>query len=225
MPSIAKLVGNYDDPRSLGSILRRRRAGPLLGLIDRAHTEKGSCAIVDLGGTESYWNILDRDFLRRTSCRITLLNLAPATVRDTALFELRLGDAAATSFADRAFDIVHANSVIEHVGGWTRMRQFSAEVRRLAPRYFVQTPNFWFPWEPHFGTFFFHYLPKPLRASMLLRKRRGFFARAANVDLALEAVESVELLDRRMFACLFPDARVVPERFIGLTKSLIAIRE
>lgn len=225
MFSIAEAIGNYDNPRSLGSIMRQRRAGPLIRLVEKAYAEKSRCSILDLGGTENYWNILDRGFLRQRRCHITLLNISQTAVRDTGLFESRVGDATITGLQNGAFDIVHANSVIEHVGGWPRMRRFSAEVRRLAPRYFVQTPNFWFPWEPHFGTLFFHYLPTHVRASMLLRKRRGFFEKSADIAAALEAIGSVELLDARAFAHLFPDARLVREKFLGLTKSLIAIRE
>ena len=49
----------------------------------------------------------------------------------------------------------------------------AAEVRRLAPVYWVQTPNFWFPMEPHFLTPAWHWLPVDLRVAMLRRRALG----------------------------------------------------
>lgn len=158
-------------------------------------------------------------------CRITLLNLTPEKVRDDGLFEYSVGDGTAIGLPDNAFDLVHSNSVIEHVGSWQRMLMFSREVRRAAPRYFVQTPNYWFPWEPHFGMPLFQYLPYPVQAALLMRRRCGFFARCSSLSAAMEAVESVHLLDRKMLSCLFPDARIVHERFCGMTKSFTAVRD
>lgn len=223
--SFSERVGNYADPQSIGSLLRRRRAEALVSLITRTHREKAKCSILDLGGTEVYWRIFDRSFLHRMGCRITLLNLQGDAVADHALFEYRRGDALAVESDDNAFDIVHSNSVIEHLGGWPRMQRFSAEVRRLAPRYLVQTPNFWFPWEPHFGLPLFQLLPRPVRASLLMRKRCGFYQRCPGIAEAVAAIESVTLLDVRMVRCLFPDARLVRERLLGVTKSLLAVRD
>jgi Methyltransferase domain len=222
---ISAAIGNYDDPASIGSKLRRRRSLPLSELIERTYSGKGTCSILDLGGTERYWNILGERFLRERNCAIVLLNPRPSGVRRPSLFRAVEGDACAVEADDNAFDIVHSNSVVEHVGSWSRARAFSAETRRLAPSYFVQTPNFWFPWEPHFGFLFFQLLPIPLQVSLLMRGSRGFFRTCESVSSAVECSESVRLLDSRMMRALFPDARIVRERFLGLTKSFIAIRD
>jgi hypothetical protein len=222
---ISTTIGNYDDPASIGSKLRRRRSGPLCDLIDAVYCAKGSCSILDLGGTERYWNILGEEFLHERNCEVVLLNQTAISVRRSRIFRAEVGDACAVDAKDDAFDIVHSNSVIEHVGGWQRARAFSIEARRLAPNYFVQTPNFWFPWEPHFGFPFFQMLPIPLRARLLLRGKRGFYRRCESVSSAIEIAESIRLLDCRMIRELFPDARILRERFLGLTKSFVAIRD
>ena len=49
-------------------------------------------------------------------------------------------------FADDAFDMAFSNSVIEHVPDH---EAFSRELARVGRSYYVQTPNKWFPIEPH----------------------------------------------------------------------------
>jgi hypothetical protein len=222
---ISTTIGNYHNPGSIGSKLRRRRSRPLSEIIERTYERKGCCSILDLGGTETYWNIFEDGFLRDRRCEIVLLNRTSQASSRPGLFRSVAGDACAVEAENDTFDIVHSNSVIEHVGDWSRARAFSAEVRRLAPSYFVQTPNFWFPWEPHFGFLFFQCLPFPLRVSLLMRRKQGFFKRCETLDAAIESVESARLLTGRMMRSLFPDARIVRERFLGLTKSFIAVRE
>ena len=102
---------------------------------------------------------------------------------------------------------------------------FASEVRRLAPKYFVQTPNFWFPMEPHFMTPFFHWLPEPTRAALIRNVALGSWPKAPTVEESFAWVQSARLLDRKMVACLFPDAELAVERVLGLPKSLMAIRQ
>lgn len=51
-------------------------------------------------------------------------------------------------FADREFDLVYSSSVIEHIAPHQR-RAFAAEIRRVGRGWFVQTPAYSFPLEPH----------------------------------------------------------------------------
>jgi hypothetical protein len=104
------------------------------------------------------------------------------------------------------------------------MEAFAGEVRRLAPRYFVQTPYFWFPIEPHFSALFFHWRSEQDRARALLKRRYGFFERQPDIGCAMRAVQDARLLDKAQFQYLLPDARHIDERVGGITKSLIAIR-
>jgi SAM-dependent methyltransferase len=203
--------------------LRRRRFRYFLQLVDEILRTRDQCRILDIGGEPAYWTAV-ADLMTGRPYHVTLLNVTAYPV-DTKDMASLAGDARDLhEFPDQSFDIVHSNSVIEHVGRWQDMIAMSREVRRLAPGYFVQTPYFWFPVEPHCSTAFFHWVPESVRLSMLMRKPRGIWGQAPDVDTAMRQIQSNSLLDQRMLQTLFPDAAIIRERFLGLTKSLIAIR-
>ena len=204
-------------------VLRRRRFQIFLDLVDRCVAKKGSCRIIDIGGEAGYWDAVN-DLVADRPIHVTMVNRKQVEIHDDR-FQSAVGDARGlTSMASMSFDVVHSNSVIEHVGRWQDMLAMAEEVRRLAPAYFVQTPYFWFPIEPHASSLFFHWLPEPLRASMLMRRTRGHWQQAADVSAAVTTLQDASLLDGRMLAALFPDAVIHRERFCGFTKSLMAVR-
>jgi SAM-dependent methyltransferase len=111
-------------------------------------------------------------------------------------------------FADREFDLVYCSSVIEHVPG-ERRAAFAAELRRVARGWFVQTPAWSFPIEPHALLPGVHWLPPAAR-------RRVWGLGAAG------AWEEIELLRRGELEALFGPA--LPERFGPLVKSWVCVR-
>jgi len=211
--------------RKGSSVFRRQRFKIFLELVDEVLSQRGTCRILDIGGEIEYWSKV-WDLIGDRNIQVTLVNLTAVDVDiDSARFSSAAGDARDLSWlADLSFDIVHSNSVIEHVGRWQDMLAMAREVRLLAPAYYVQTPYFWFPIDPHCSTAFFHWLPEPVRLSMLLRKPRGHWGMAPDVNTAMGQIQSADLLDIRTMSALFPDATIQHERVAGLTKSLIAIR-
>lgn len=84
------------------------------------------------------------------------------------LFEERLGDARDLSgFADGSIDLVHSNSVIEHVGGWPDIVAMAREARRVGRSGWIQTPAQEFPIEPHFHLPLVHWLGPTVLSSAL----------------------------------------------------------
>jgi hypothetical protein len=179
--------------------------------------------VLDIGGTRTYWESMV-DLWSHIPMKFTIVNLGQEP-NDDGIYSLRPGNACDLSeYGDNQFDIVHSNSVIEHVGHWPQMQAMAREVSRLAPKYFLQTPNFWFPMEPHYRTLGFQWWPETVRARMLCQKKRGFHARKASIDAAMRDVQSVNLLDAPQLRALFPEAEILKERVLGLTKSIIAVR-
>lgn len=62
-------------------------------------------------------------------------------------------------FPNKYFDIVHSNSVIEHVGCFNSQMHFSKEIQRAAKNFWVQVPYCYFFWEPHDFFPFFQFMP------------------------------------------------------------------
>lgn len=205
----------------------RRRAGlkAALAVAAEAARLRGATTfrVLDIGGTSHFWRPFEHD-LQALNAEVDVVNLAQFQFPDEPRVRSLSGDARGLPFASDSYDIVVSNSVIEHVGRWAEQKAMAAEVRRLAPAYYVQTPSFWFPIEPHFMVPIVHWLPEAVRADLLFHTRLGRYRKAESVDSALQTVNSITLLTARQFRTLFPDARFVRERVAGLTKSYTGVR-
>lgn len=211
-------------PSSTGNKFRAKRIQKLVLLINSVLERKGKCSIIDVGGTEVFWNIW-RDRFDWNRLQVTCVNIDTSENLAAGPVTVRYGDARnLDGFEDNSFDICFSNSVIEHVGGWRDMVAMAHAVRRVAPAYFIQTPSFWFPIEPHARLPFIHWVPEQIRYRIVQRTRFGRWKNAKTVDQAMAVIESAKLLDYKQFAWLFSDASIERERFMGVTKSLIAIR-
>ena len=168
---------------------------------------------------------------------VTIADVDPDMLRSAAdtygFATLRLDGSAKLPIPDRQYDVVFCSSVIEHVTGPREVifdldsaaftasaraaqANFAAEVRRVAKRYFVQTPYKYFPLEPHsFLPFVVVLLPRRWQVGLI-----EFFGR--------HWIKSVQpdfrLLTIREMRALFPDAEIVLERYCGFVKSIVAIK-
>jgi hypothetical protein len=223
MVSVKQLAGKRH--RLVGAVnrFRKKRFALFSATVADVLKTKRGCRILDIGGEPEYWMAYGQE-LDWSRVKVCMVNLRMPTINAPGL-EGIIGDARClVQFADLSFDIVHSNSVIEHVGRWNDMSAMAREVRRLAPRYFVQTPYFWFPIEPHARFPVFHWMPESWRYRIVMKRACGFWRQEQSVEAAMTAIQSANLIDKRQMQSLFPDARISFERFLGLPKSLIAIR-
>ncbi len=95
-------------------------------------------------------------------------------------------------FERNAFDIVHCNAVLEHVGSRERQQEFIAEMCRVAPRRFLAVPNRRFPVEHHTGLPFIHYLPSAQFRKLLRGTRYDVWSHEENLNY-LSAAEILRL--------------------------------
>jgi SAM-dependent methyltransferase len=111
-------------------------------------------------------------------------------------------------FADDAFDLVYSSSVVEHIAPEHRVG-FASELRRVGRGWYVQTPAWEFPIEPHALLPFAHWLSP--------RARRPYW----RLGVAGEW-DPIELLRRSEMAALFGEPHA--ERLGPLVKSWISVR-
>jgi hypothetical protein len=225
--------------------VRRRAAGLVAGYSTRRRLARGeifrrmlspseSDRILDLGSEEGDHIAALVSFRDN----VTISDIDPEALRRGAerfgFQTAELDESGRLPFRDGHFDIVFCSSVIEHVtvakeeigeirsgesfqsAAWNHQQQFAAEIRRVSKRYFVQTPNKWFPIESH------TWLPMPI---VVLPRRlqlrvvgwlNRWWIKPTQVDW--------NLLTQADMQILFPDALIIPERSLGMCKSLIAVK-
>src|SRR5262245_48309726 len=202
----------------VSTFFRRRRMRKLVTIL----AIKPTTRVLDLGGAPAIWEHVS------VPLEITLLNLPGAVsagefeiLQDPGLkhhtFHVIEGDACNVhQFADRSFDLVFSNSVIEHVGPPAKQAEFAREVLRLGRSYWVQTPSMWFPIEAHSGLPLYWLYPGWLRAAVMRGWRKRF------PEWWADYIRTTRVLSRRRMIELFPTGQMRTEFFLGFPKSYVS---
>jgi Methyltransferase domain len=221
MESSIPLVRRLADEENPNSFSNRRRTRRFAQFEALAATLPRPLRILDVGGTNAFWE--HRGWAGRKDVEILTLNLASEEQRYDNIKPLT-GDATNLhEFGDGSFDIAFSNSVIEHLFTFENQRRMAAEIQRVGKAFWVQTPNFWFPMEPHFHVPGWQWMPVDLRVSIIRRRACGWRGPCPDPVGARALVEEVRLMEKSELRAIFPTAKLVPERFCGMVKSWIAI--
>lgn len=175
--------------------------------------------ILDVGGTINFWEKMNLSLNAEVS--ITILNIEEEVNKNDKFTFIKGSATDLGRFKENEFDMVFSNSVIEHVGNYAEQKKMAEEIIRTGRKYFVQTPNYFFPMEPHFLFPFFQFMPTALRIFLVRNFNMGWFRKAQSRSEALELVSSVNLLKKSELQNLFSKGILVKEKFLWLTKSFM----
>jgi len=156
--------------------------------------------------------------------KITAANIDPDHVRLITQrhpeVEAVVADARKLPWPDKYFDIVYCNAVIEHVGRFEDQKQMASEIMRVGKRWFVTTPNRWYPFEFHLRLPFVTWLPGQLylKIGSIVRyshvRHKYVFGTPCSGTRLMTASE--------LMAC-FPGGRVIKQRVTFMAETLIAV--
>lgn len=222
---------------ALVQVVRRQARAKRAGLFREVFSPGPTTRIIDIGSEDGSAIASVIEGTPVPPRNVYIADIDEALVREGArrfgFVPVPIPESGRLAFDDGYFDIVHCSSVIEHVTvpksevwairsgasfrerAWRRQQAFAEEVRRLGRAYYVQTPNRWFPVESHTWLPLVGFLPRSWQVNIIRVSNRYWIKRTA---------PDWHLLTKREMQALFPDAEIRAERFLGLTKSLMAIR-
>jgi predicted SAM-dependent methyltransferase len=219
MSFINDLFASSDNPKSLGAKFRAKRLKKFEKLFFKNFNLEKPIHILDVGGTDYFWKHSRLPSI--PGVRITLLNLHKEKTSYPHISS-QIGDATAMKeIADQSIDLVFSNSVIEHLYTFENQVKMADEIRRVGKKFFIQTPNKYFPVEAHYALPFAQYWPKNLVFFILTKTKLSRLRRWEKAD-ARQYLDEIRLLDEKEMRTLFPGAKILKEKALGLTKSITA---
>ena len=223
------MVSLHTHSKSISAKFRMRR----MSFLDERIPDDGrrDVTLVDLGGTLSFWemNLAHLESADRLA-RIDVYNLDVESARSHTVGSVEVREIPGnvtqlSDVADNQYDVAFSNSVMEHVGNLDQQNRFAQEIQRVAPSFVLQTPNRYFPMEPHFYVPLFPFIPLGVRAWLHRRFQLGWFAPEPDELKARIDCDQIRLLTRKELTLLFPRAGIHAEWLGGMVKSFILIGE
>jgi len=185
--------------------------------IDNLEPEK-SDILLDVGGYPHNWSHNSELFKK-----IVCLNFSSKSNINLPNVESIVGDGRNLNFNDKEFDIIFSNSVIEHVGSFEDQKQFAKELLRVGKKIWLQTPAKIFFLEPHFLFPFFHWFPLRVRMYLVYLTPWYWITKPSN-DKIENMINTTRLLTKKELIELFPDCKILKEKFLFFSKSYIVYR-
>jgi hypothetical protein len=217
MTKIFRKLASNKNPSSLSSRMRKKRFKIFHDCLNSIGYKQPG--IIDVGGTSSYWAIIDKQFSMHF--KLVICNITKAELKGKKYPSI-VGNAQSLSFIkERTFDIAYSNSVIEHFPSFEEQVEMVNNIKRIAKYFFIQTPAFIFPFEPHFLFPIFHWLPRRFRIGLVLQFNLGWFQKCANKIEASHLIDSIRILRKSELKILFKDAKIIKERFFFIPKSYL----
>jgi len=182
--------------------------------------------VLDVGAEIEPGDGQEQQFLDRYPWKeaLSALNIAPEYVRAIQerypTIDARTGDARQIPWPDKYFDIVWSNAVIEHVGRFEDQQQMAREIMRVGKRWFVTTPNRWYPYEFHLRLPLVTWLPCHgyLWCGRLVR-----YSHVTQRYIWGAGPAGIRLLSPSELAHCFPGSRIVKQRVTFMPETLIAV--
>lgn len=200
------------------AISRKRKIDLFFDLMKPSATDK----ILDVGG--ELGNSSRLFDLLADNKNISVLNLSEEHINKISnaypQVDARAGDACNIPWPDNYFDIVYSNAVIEHVGDYEKQKKMASEIMRVSRKWFVTTPNRWYPFEFHLRLPFVTWLPFHwyLKAGSIISYHHAKKKYVSGIKHG-----NLRLLTASELQECFPDSQIIKQRVTFMPETLIAI--
>ncbi len=131
-----------------------------------------------------------------------------------------VADARALPWPDKHFDVVYSNAVIEHVGDLDDQQRMASEIMRVGKRWFVTTPNRWYPFEFHLRLPFVTWLPGQ---TYLACSRIVSYSHVQRKYVFGCRRSGIRLMTARELRSCFPHSAIIPVRVTFMAETLVVV--